>query len=196
MSGAAGSSRYRRGHCLQSPALRLVSEAFRPKIDRARRVICSTQDAFPNPQQRLIQSTIIRGNARYSPRRGFTWGQSAGGFCVASGSLAFAGRFLTVSSSPFLQRLRGNSLPRYFFDLRQDDGVVSDVRGQEFASLEEAEEHGRRLAIELNRNASPGALDGGQLVVVDSAGNVLREIPLGRSSQNDEEPPTSPRQWH
>jgi hypothetical protein len=117
-------------------------------------------------------------------------------FAVSSGSLAFAGRFLTVSASPFLQRFWGNSLPRYFFDLRQNDGVVSDVRGQEFESLEDAEEHGRKLAVELNRNASPGALDGGQLVVVDSAGNVLREIPLGRSSQNGEEPPTSPTQLH
>lgn len=69
-------------------------------------------------------------------------------------------------------------MPRYFFHLRVGATCVTDDHGEEFAGPAEAEAHGRCVCNELARNTARHRNIRRSLLMVDSEGNELREIPL------------------
>jgi hypothetical protein len=68
-------------------------------------------------------------------------------------------------------------MPRYFFDLTNDDSVADEVR-EEFDGVEAARGHTLTVARGLSRGGLPHALDGHHVSVVDERGVVVFKIPL------------------
>lgn len=69
-------------------------------------------------------------------------------------------------------------MPRYFFDLRAGGTYVADDQGEEFAGPAEAAAHARRVRDELARNTARHENIRRSLLMVDSEGNELGELPL------------------
>jgi hypothetical protein len=68
-------------------------------------------------------------------------------------------------------------MPRYFFDLTNDDSVADEV-GEEFDGVDAARGHALTVARELSHGGLPHALDGHHISVVDERGVVVFKIPL------------------
>ena len=68
-------------------------------------------------------------------------------------------------------------MPRFFFHL---NGVqpVEGEKGEEFPTIDEAEQHAWRVADDLARNASPSSKIGSAVILADDRGRELLRIPL------------------
>jgi Domain of unknown function (DUF6894) len=69
-------------------------------------------------------------------------------------------------------------MPRYFFDLTNNDDSVADEVGEEFDLVEAARGHAVAMARELSRNQLPDALVGRHISVVDERGVVVFKVAL------------------
>jgi hypothetical protein len=70
-------------------------------------------------------------------------------------------------------------MPRYYFDLTDDDlSLADDEVGEELDHVEAARGHAMAVARELSRNRLPDALVGLYISVVDEHGIVVFKVPL------------------
>jgi hypothetical protein len=73
-------------------------------------------------------------------------------------------------------------MPRFFFHL-DNNPRIQDDEGEEFLTVKDAQQHARRVAWELVRNATPGAKIGSAVILADDGGRELLTISLDQATE-------------
>ena len=90
-------------------------------------------------------------------------------------------------------------MPKFYFNIRREDGLVSDEEGSEFADIaaavEDAKASAREMIAEHIRMGDPAILDYA-FEIVDESGALLRTLAFSEALHDDNGPVRTPPGIH